>query len=41
MIPGAPRPATKEELFAWARENIGATRQNFDAGWVLAIEDMS
>ena len=41
MIPGALRPATKEELFAWARENIAATRQNFDAGWVWAIEDMS
>jgi|GEM_PF-3365500 len=41
MIPGAPRPATKEELFAWACENIGATRQNVDAGWVWAIEDMS
>jgi hypothetical protein len=41
MIPGAPRPQTKEELFAWARENIGAARQTFDAGWVWAIEDMS
>jgi hypothetical protein len=29
MIPGAPRPATKEKLFAWTRENIGATCQNF------------
>jgi hypothetical protein len=41
LIPAAPRPVTKEKLFAWARENIGATRQNFDATWVWAIENMS
>jgi hypothetical protein len=40
MVPGQPKPATKEELFAWAKENLGVNRKNFDAGWDWAILDM-
>lgn len=39
MTPGHPKPATKDELFEWARENLGANRSNFNAGWDLAIFD--
>lgn len=40
MIPGVPKPATKAELYAWARDNLGVSRSAFDAGWIWAIEDM-
>jgi len=40
MLPGHPKPATKEELFAWARANLGVNRTNFDSGWIDAIEAM-
>ena len=39
MAPGHPKPATKEELFAWARQNLGASRASFDGGWIMAIEE--
>jgi hypothetical protein len=34
MQSGNPKPATKEELIAWAKENLDASRANFDAGGV-------
>lgn len=40
MLPGQPKPATKEELFALAKEQLGVNRSNFDAGWDWAIWDM-
>jgi len=40
MIPGVLKPATKDELFRWARDNLGASRSAFDKGWIWAIEDM-
>ena len=40
MLAGAPKSATKDELFAWAIENLGVNRSNFDTGWVWAIWDM-
>lgn len=39
MAPGHPKPATKEELFAWARDNLGTSRASFDVGWIMAIEE--
>ena len=36
MIPGVPKPATKAELYAWARDNLGVSRSAFDAGWIWA-----
>lgn len=39
MTPGCPKPATKDELFAWARDHLGANRSNFNAAWDLAIFD--
>jgi hypothetical protein len=40
MLSGAPKPATKDELFAWAKENLGVNRSNFDTGCDWAIWDM-
>jgi hypothetical protein len=40
MIPGVPKPATKDELYLWARDHLGASRSAFDAAWIWAIEDM-
>jgi hypothetical protein len=40
MIPGMPKPATKDELFVWASDNLGVNRSNFDTGWDWAIWDM-
>jgi hypothetical protein len=40
MIPGVPKPATKDELYRWARDHLGASRSAFDKAWIWAIEDM-
>jgi len=40
MAPGCAKPGTKDELFAYARDHLGANRSNFNAGWDLAIFDM-
>lgn len=40
MLPGHPKPATKDELYAVAKENLGVNRSNFDTGWDWAIWDM-
>jgi hypothetical protein len=40
MLAGAPKPATKDELFARAKENLGVNRSNFDTGRDWAIWDM-
>ena len=31
MIPGVAKPATKDALYRWARDHLGASRSAFDA----------
>ena len=40
MLPGHPKPATKDELYALAKEQLRINRSNFDTGWDWAIWDM-
>ena len=37
MLPGHAKPATKDELYALAKEKLGVNRSNFDTGWDWAI----
>jgi hypothetical protein len=39
MDKGQPRFATKDELWAVAKREMGISRASFDVGWNLAIFD--
>ncbi len=39
MRPGQPKPLTKDELFRLAQKELGVSRANFNAAWILAIEE--